>query len=90
MTQKIKITFDLEAYYHPYMVDDYIKQRFNPKYWPHQFSLHDGISTDNHRTEDVDSWCYNTIKNAKNWRSQGLRYAFKNEKDAIMFALRWM
>lgn len=81
---------NLEQFYQPYVVDDYIKRRFNPTYWPHQFSLHTDISVTNYHTVDVDRWCYDNIKHAKDWRSQGLRYAFKNEKDAIMFALRWM
>lgn len=84
------VTFDLESYYHPYVVDEHIKQRFNPTHWPHQFSLHTGVSLDNHDTKEVDRWCYDNIKHAKNWRSSGWRYAFKNEKDAIIFALRWM
>ena len=60
----------------------FTEQEFNRKHWPHQHV----IKSSSRR--DVERWCWNNFK-GRFWRSKGNRYAFKREKDYMMFLLKW-
>lgn len=57
---------------------------FNPKYWPYQVEVTGGWE----HTADAQRWCYDTIK-CRYWKNSGMRFVFKREADATMFALKW-
>lgn len=57
--------------------------------WPYRANLNKPIANDE-KTE-IDHWCRNNIKNS--WTvtcvADLVYYQFSEEKDAIMFTLRW-
>lgn len=55
---------------------------FNEKYWPH-------IKTISwNQLFEAERWCYQNFR-SRNWRNQGLHFAFKREQDYALFLLRW-
>jgi hypothetical protein len=55
---------------------------FNAKYWPH-FKM---VSWD--QLFEAERWCYANFK-SRNWRNQGMYFAFKREQDYLLFVLKW-
>jgi hypothetical protein len=53
---------------------------FNPNYWPHVKTL----PWD--KMFKAERWCYDNLK-SRNWRNQGVHFAFKREQDYMMFML---
>lgn len=62
-------------------------QTYNKRHWPHQFRM----------LPEPDAWeqacrleayCIDNFQHGT-WRSNGLYFAFKKEKDAVQFVLRW-
>lgn len=59
---------------------------FNRKYWPYQHRFErEALFFDYNQ---IDQWCWANFK-GRYWRSEGRRYAFKREKDYMLFLLRW-
>lgn len=55
---------------------------FNKTYWPYVKM----ISWDQYHK--AERWCYANFK-SRNWRNQGLWFAFKKETDFTLFMLKW-
>lgn len=53
---------------------------FNLKYWPHVKMVAWN------QLFDAERWCYNNFK-SRNWRNQGQFFAFKRERDLMLFVL---
>jgi hypothetical protein len=60
-------------------------KNFNKKYWPYQYFIDDKT----YRISDVERWCWDQFK-GRYWNNYGRNFVFKREKDAVMFALRWL
>ena len=55
---------------------------FNKTYWPHVKT----VAWIDYR--EAERFCYQHFK-SKNWRNQGLHFAFKRVEDYEWFVLRW-
>lgn len=60
----------------------FFDKQFNKKYWPYQYE----ITQD---SREAERWCWERFK-GRYWNSYGRKFVFKREKDAVIFALRWM
>jgi len=59
----------------------FLKKEYNKKYWPYQYVI-------THDSREAERWCWERFK-GRYWSSYGGKFAFKREKDAVLFALRW-
>lgn len=55
---------------------------FNEKYWPYVKML------SWNQIKDAERFCYASFK-SRNWRNQGLHFAFKRKQDYEWFLIRW-
>ena len=58
---------------------------YNKKYWPHQYFINDKT----YQISDVERWCWDQFK-GRYWNNYGRNFVFKRERDAVMFAMRWL
>ena len=65
-------------------ISEHIKE-YNKKYWPYQYFIDDKT----YRISEVERWCWDQFK-GRYWNNYGRNFVFKREKDAVMFALRWL
>ena len=61
----------------------YWPKRYNKKYWPYQYDVA------REDRWDIERWCWDNFK-GRYWHSHGSQFVFKSEKDAVMFAMRWL
>lgn len=62
-------------------------QTYNKRHWPYQFRMLPEPDAWEQKCR-LEAYCYDNFK-SYNWRNNGLYFVFKNETDAIQFALRW-
>jgi hypothetical protein len=62
--------------------NQYNSKEYNKKYWPYQYVI-------TQHSYDAERWCWERFK-GRYWHSHGRKFVFKREKDAVLFALRWM
>jgi hypothetical protein len=62
--------------------NSFFAKEYNKKYWPYQY-----VITQDSR--EAERWCWDRFK-GRYWNSHGRKFVFKREKDAVMFALRWL
>lgn len=60
----------------------FANKEYNKKYWPYQY-----VITQDSR--EAERWCWDQFK-GRYWNNYGRNFVFKREKDAVMFALRWL
>lgn len=58
---------------------------FNKRYWPYQRYF--GVETEK-QIDEIERWCWQNFK-GKYWRSMYRAFAFKRERDFMLFTLRW-
>lgn len=68
------------AYYTQKRNEMHIMRILNKKYWPYHVAVSD--------SGQAERWCYSNMP-SKNWRNVGKYFAFKQQADATMFALKW-
>ncbi len=65
--------------------NQFFNKEYNKKYWPYQYFIDDKT----YRISEVERWCWDQFK-GRYWNNYGRNFVFKREKDAVMFALRWL
>lgn len=63
--------------------NQFFNKKFNKKYWPYQYYVNVYVFS------EVERWCWDRFK-GRYWNNYGRQFVFKREKDAVMFALRWL
>lgn len=72
------------VYYQTYYNDIFFKKHYSKKYWPYQYMVNSDV-----KIREVERWCWDRFK-GRYWSSHNRQYVFKREKDAVLFALKWM
>lgn len=62
--------------------NQFFAKEYNKKYWPYQY-----VITQN--SNEAERWCWERFKGCY-WSNYGRKFVFKREKDAVLFALRWL
>ncbi len=62
---------------------DWFSKSYSKKYWPYQYTVA------RNKITEAERWCWDRFK-GRYWNNNHNKFVFKREKDAVMFALRWM
>lgn len=62
--------------------NQFFQKEYNKKHWPYQY-----VITQDSR--EAERWCWDRFK-GRYWNNYGRKFVFKREKDAVLFALRWV
>lgn len=65
------------------LFQQFFDKQFNKKYWPYQYEV------EHYDRFEIERWCWERFK-GRYWNNYGRKFVFKREKDAVLFALRWM